>query len=251
MRILLLVMTVMFAANKLCAQKLYTGKKPSVKFTDLSGAKLKEEDADLMIAVTKIGDTSYRLDEYKANGPLRRSQYFKTASLDQPHGLTVTYHKNGWVQSFGTYLEGNKEGEWRLVNDTGRTYKLEIYERGKLVSSEDIPEHTEEEIEAFKNGAESEFPGGTQGWTNYLQQNLVYPKKALKAEIRGKVCIFFMVNDDGSVQNPFLYKSLHYLLDMEGVRLIELSPKWVPAVRENQPVRSFKVQPIIFHFTYE
>lgn len=244
MRILLFLSILLLAGIQSSAQKYYTGKKPSIRFTSFSGDKMKEDDADLLIAITKVNDTSYRRDQYTASGPLQISQYFKTSEMDQPHGQTVLYKKNGLADQSGFYLNGKKEGEWLLVNDSGRMYKKQLFAKGKLISTEEIPVTSPDS--AVTNEIESSFTGGISAWISYLQNNLSYPKKAIKQEITGKVMVIFMVETDGSIHAPSLYRSVNYYIDMEAVRLIESSPNWTPAIKGTEKVRSYKIQPITF-----
>ncbi len=51
-----------------------------------------------------------------------------------------------------------------------------------------------------------EFPGGNPAIETYLTKNLVYPEKARKKNIEGKVLVGFMVNEKGRVVNVSVLK---------------------------------------------
>lgn len=92
---------------------------------------------------------------------------------------------------------------------------------------------------------ESEFPGGTRGWYEFLSSKLVYPKKAYRKRIEGQVVAKFIVEKDGSLSNieitsgpPELWQAV--------MDVLLASPKWTPAVQNGKVVRSYKSQPINF-----
>jgi periplasmic protein TonB len=46
-----------------------------------------------------------------------------------------------------------------------------------------------------------EFPGGEDGYVNFLQKNTTYPTFAIERDIEGTVFINFIVNEDGTISN--------------------------------------------------
>lgn len=48
---------------------------------------------------------------------------------------------------------------------------------------------------------ESVFPGGSKAWLQFLNDHLVYPKKAVRKQIEGTVILQFIVDKNGSVTN--------------------------------------------------
>jgi bla regulator protein blaR1 len=93
---------------------------------------------------------------------------------------------------------------------------------------------------------EADYPGGHQGWTEYLMKNLKYPEQAVKKEIQGVVVAQFIVNIDGSLSDIKIIKSPNKLLSDETLRIIKNSGNWTPAVQNGSQIRSYKRQPIVF-----
>lgn len=52
----------------------------------------------------------------------------------------------------------------------------------------------------------------------FLADNIVYPKKAQRKYIQGKVYVQFIVYKDGQVGNVVVVKGTHRLIDKEAVR---------------------------------
>jgi len=92
---------------------------------------------------------------------------------------------------------------------------------------------------------ESTFPGGVTGWTKFLQENLVYPKKALRKNIQGTVIAQFIVDKDGTVSDIEAIDGPE-LLREAAVDIIRKSPNWRPAQQHGRKVKSYKKQPITF-----
>lgn len=74
-----------------------------------------------------------------------------------------------------------------------------------------------------------QYPGGIMALNTFLRENIMYPKKALRKDVAGRVIIKFTVNKDGVIEHPFIVKSVHPLLDSETLRVVRLMPKWNPA----------------------
>jgi len=92
---------------------------------------------------------------------------------------------------------------------------------------------------------ESQFPGGTKGWYDFLSSKLIYPKKAYKKRIEGQVVAKFIVEKDGSLSNIEIVSGPPELWQAVMDVLLQ-SPKWSPAVQNGKVVKSYKSQPINF-----
>lgn len=109
------------------------------------------------------------------------------------------------------------------------------------------PEEKDTVLEALmKLEVEAEFPGGRQAWLSYLSNNLKYPSSLKEKNIKGEVVVTFTVNVQGRVENVTVIKSLHPELDKEAIRVIQKSPKWKPAMQNNNKVPAYMTQPVIF-----
>ena len=92
---------------------------------------------------------------------------------------------------------------------------------------------------------ESAFPGGGPGWSRFLRDNLVYPKKAVKKNIQGTVVVQFIVDKDGTVSNIDALDGPE-LLREAAIDVVKKSPNWKPATQNGRKVKSYKKQPITF-----
>lgn len=108
------------------------------------------------------------------------------------------------------------------------------------VEKEEIPTIEKKEIEndVFVLVEQMpEFPGGQDSLYKFLGANIVYPTKAKKDEVEGKVYVNFTIEKDGSINEVKIIRGVHPLLDEEAVRVIESFPKWKPGKHEGKTVR--------------
>src|ERR1700761_1832966 len=92
---------------------------------------------------------------------------------------------------------------------------------------------------------ESEFPGGAKAWLQFLNEHLVYPKKAVRKRIEGTVVLQFIVDKQGNVSDLQVLSGDPILAEA-ALKAMADTPKWHPAVQHGHFVKSYKKQPIVF-----
>ena len=91
------------------------------------------------------------------------------------------------------------------------------------------------------------FPGGQQEMLKYIQENLIYPKLALKKQIQGRSICQFIVEKDGSISHIQVVRSSgNKSLDRAAIRVIKTMPKWTPGRLQGKIVRTTYVLPVNF-----
>ncbi|MEO5683530.1 MAG: energy transducer TonB [Chitinophagaceae bacterium] len=91
----------------------------------------------------------------------------------------------------------------------------------------------------------ADFPGGQPAWMLYLMKNLVYPAKAMNTRITGNVLLQFVVDEKGRVKKVNALSG-PVILQKEGIRLLQSSPRWVPAIKNGEKVSSYRNQHVSF-----
>lgn len=84
----------------------------------------------------------------------------------------------------------------------------------------------------------AEFPGGEMALTNWINWNVRYPEGALQNGKRGNVKVKWIVEKDGTISNVEIEKGIDKDLDAEAIRVIKKMPRWRPAYKDGQPVKS-------------
>ncbi len=91
-----------------------------------------------------------------------------------------------------------------------------------------------------------EYPGGMSAMYRYLGQNIIYPGKAQKANIQGKVFVKFVIKADGTIDQIKIAKGVNPDLDNEAMRVVRNMPNWHPAMQNGKPVAVYYNLPINF-----
>ena len=81
---------------------------------------------------------------------------------------------------------------------------------------------------------------------SWVYKYLKYPSKAIERNLQGQVLVSFIVESDGSVTNVTVEHGIDPLLDDEAVRVVEVSPKWIPGQIKGVKVRTRIVIPVEF-----
>jgi protein TonB len=167
----------------------------------------------------------------------------------QRNGLACYYYANGKLDSVGHYKNGKKEGsfvKYRFTtNDSLEQEKFYEYANDSLVSTP--ANHQDPADSKTSNGdIAPAYPGGLTQWQQFLGKNLHYPDRATGNKVQGEVKILFAVDEQGTVVEPLISKSVEYSLDRESLRLIRLSGKWEPGVKDGKIAKTYKIEPIRF-----
>ena len=96
------------------------------------------------------------------------------------------------------------------------------------------------------NQVQPEYPGGLDSLQAFLNDNLIYPEKAKKEHIQGKVYVGFMVDRKGKIVNPKVLSTASEELDKEALRVVGLMPDWQPGTAGGTAVDVQYILPIDF-----
>ncbi|MDB5250094.1 MAG: hypothetical protein JWQ40_4488 [Segetibacter sp.] len=166
---------------------------------------------------TAVGSVNH----YKEDGKL---DYTMEYADGKP--LTKTYYYNsGNKKSYTTFSE-NVIGLQKGWDDAGKEIKNFVVER------------------------EAQFKGGDEGWKKYLEKNLnlTIPQAVGAPAGNYEVPVQFVVDKDGIPTNlkalsvPAKCKAC----GAEALRVLRESPKWEPAILNNEPVNFEAIKNIIF-----
>lgn len=91
-----------------------------------------------------------------------------------------------------------------------------------------------------------EFPNGDGALMKYLQEHINYPIAARENRIQGRVIVSFIVNEDGSISDVKVKKSVDPDLDKEAVRVVQSMPNWKPGRMGEKNVRVNFTIPVTF-----
>ncbi len=100
---------------------------------------------------------------------------------------------------------------------------------------------------------EAMFPGGSAAFLQFLQKNLdanVPVKNRAKAGMY-TVIVRFIVGKDGKCSDFAAETKFGRGMEKEVIRVLKLSPDWIPAQQDGKTVRAYRRQPVTFAVTNE
>lgn len=152
----------------------------------------------------------------------------------------------GDVYINSTYKNGRLVGKNTYTfAKTGKLFAEEEYNDGNLIKG--VSYDTQGKQYTYTKSDETPvFPGGDAALMRFLQQNIVYPKYERNHNIEGKVLVRFVVEQDGSINDVQVIRSVSKGLDNEAVKVVKMIPRFSPGYYLGQPVRVFYNLPIIY-----
>lgn len=140
-----------------------------------------------------------------------------------------------------TFVAFNKaDGNTITSNDT-----LVIGSAAQL--SFELSDTTKKELPFMVVEVKPSFMGGDENtFTRWVAERLVYPAEARASKIQGRVILQFLIDDKGKVQDVKVIRGVNKLLDEEAVRVVSLSPVWIPGKHKGESVSVVYVFPVIF-----
>jgi periplasmic protein TonB len=86
-----------------------------------------------------------------------------------------------------------------------------------------------------------EFPGGQEAFDHFIKENYKNPKNQ---EVKGKVYMTFIIEKDGSLSDIKVLRDIGFGTGAEAIRVLKMSPKWIPGKQNNNVVRVLYSIPI-------
>ena len=200
---------------------------------------------------TKCREGVYKDNKYAGTwkvwhetGELQLEEYYDEEGLKT--GAWKSLYEDGSIDYEGTYVKDSLHGEWKWYFNNGQMSAREVYDNGELKEIEFWDENGNQIKGELQPDIMPEFPGGLDELFKFLGNEIVYPPKARKKDIEGKVYVRFTVYEDGSLGDFKLANSAHPLLDEEALRVTKKMPKWIPGKKHNRKVRIAYTLPFLF-----
>jgi hypothetical protein len=91
---------------------------------------------------------------------------------------------------------------------------------------------------------QAEFIGDKERW---IAKNIRLSKAAAGGKgVSGRVTVWLVVNEDGSVSGVRLKQGFNHMLNNEAIRLVSSMPRWKPALKDGKPVKSLVLTSVSF-----
>jgi protein TonB len=90
------------------------------------------------------------------------------------------------------------------------------------------------------------FPGGNVALMKFLSENLRYPLDEDVKNKQGLALVRFVVNEDGSVSDVKVVRSVDPERDADAIRVVKSLPKFIPGRQQGKLVKVYFNIPIRF-----
>lgn len=180
----------------------------------------------VVVEIPRIGPKSKLLEAWDRDG---------NVMVANGNGLYEEKIEKTGVLRYGNYKDGFRSGMW--FDEEPNSELKSVTEYGDY----GVHKWTKKDVKSEEEAraaiiSEPQFPGGQGQWNKHLRKNLKYPRAASEAGIQGTIEITFMVRNNGRLENIRVSKSLHPAADAEGLRIVRLSPNWIPAQENGRNV---------------
>lgn len=81
------------------------------------------------------------------------------------------------------------------------------------------------------------YPGGEGALMQFIQNTINYPDYERENDIQGRVVVGFVVNEDGSLSDIRILKSVSHGIDSESLRVVRLFPHFIPGRHNSKAVK--------------
>ncbi|WP_396167745.1 energy transducer TonB [Flavobacterium sp.] len=112
----------------------------------------------------------------------------------------------------------------------------------QMVSAQEVKNTSDNLLYDIKGlDVKPDFPGGRDEFYKFIAKNYRTPDVK---KLNGKIYITFVIEKDGSLTDIKILRDLGYGTGKEAIRVLELSPKWLPGEQNGQKVRCTYSLPI-------
>lgn len=160
------------------------------------------------------------------------------------HG-TAKIYQAGKMTEAGTYLYGEKDGDWNYYGANGKIYLTEEYKSQASHTKSSFKQKrlyiNRQPSSAYPYSDKkriAQFPGGASEEERYVTNNMLYPAWASEKNIHGDVIVELTISELGEVIDILIVKGIGYHCDEEAIALFTAIPFWEPAMRNGMPYTS-------------
>ena len=226
------------------------GEYKSKKFKWFNGAfKSYHKDGSLrsqghFLEGNKTGKWSYWYD----NGNLMNITHYNEEG--EKHGEFKSWYKDSTLEDEGIFNHGKEEGKWDFYFENGQIASSEVYKEGELKSFKFWDEEGNElDTVGRKIFERINYVNNQKHLFEYIHNNFVYPPKASKMGIEGRVLVDFVINKKGELIKLTFRGSNNKSFRAEAERLMRGYSNWTPAKYHNRKVSSSYTLPIVFQMS--
>lgn len=137
-------------------------------------------------------------------------------------------------------LKGTSEKPIKEDQVDSKLYQEYLKKYDKLKANDNQTNLYDQELIYNQADKKPDFPGGIVEFYSFVGKNFKVPE----AKVNGKVYIQFVVEKEGSLTHIKVLRDLGHGTGEEAIRVLKLSPNWIPGEHEGKKVRVMYSLPI-------
>ena len=162
--------------------------------------------------------------EYYDNGQLKIRKNYVNGLLNGPE---KTWSVSGFLAKVVEYRNGARHGKFLTYYDNGQLIRKDIYKNDVLVKGKCFTRKGKDTT-YFDYFIMPKFQGGLEGFKNFILEGIKYPEIARQNDEEAQVYLNFTIDRQGNVIRARLLKADKEYFNEEVMKVINLSPKWIP-----------------------
>lgn len=188
------------------------------------------------------GKPLYRMGWHK-NGYASDSSVYDAAGA----GVHIYWYDNGVPSAAGRTYKGKLNGRWQYFHKNGKPASVEDYDNEKQLNRTYYNEEGVPLTDTTSHDRPATFKGGNTKWKSFLESRLEFPQgvRLVNTDMI-TVVIEATIDEEGNVTDVMVTVPFNPLFDDEAVKLMQRSPKWMPAISHNRRVKHIIRQVIFF-----
>ncbi len=218
---------------------------------DENGVTKDESKAKYLIVEKESNDSAFERLDYNFAGPLIRQATFRNKNLTVLNGIYAEYNSNGYLATYGQYVDDKKDGTWYLYNDTSKAITEVKFHLDTTLSTINLDSlaKAKEKIKIDTTGEiEAVYKGGTKRIREIITSNIKVPDRTESLTKGGTVNVRFIVDINGKPKDIEILHSVEFAFDEEAMRVVALLKNWIPASDKGRKVNAYRIQPITLSF---
>lgn len=132
------------------------------------------------------------------------------------------------------------------INNQNKFYKELIEEKENVPPAfKELSTYPAFKKHKFLYNKEKSIDLFSNAMAKHIKEKLKYPEKAMNQNIQGRTNVYFIITSEGTISDIFAVNA-HPLLQLEGIRTIELLPKFIPGTIDGEAIGVSYAQPMTF-----
>lgn len=248
----------------------YSQKDSIVSYLDYNGKiTTNKEKAMFFEILTKKSDSLWLARKYRRNGKLYGYTHYLSRLQKNKIGESVVFNKNGDMSALyfynkegkrhgkmqtwfdngnknteGIYLNGKREGVWKVYYYNGTLAGKGILKNDSIIKST-YYNNKGEKIDDFTNVIKEKKPTFKEGNDKYYKQLKKLTSK-ISYKVKGQIIVEYVIDVKGQVRDVAISEKIPEKLEKEIVHFFENLKGWEPAIHMNRKIPFNFSQPLNF-----